>query len=385
MKLVNLQDQQYGDMRRISMDIIWEHRDIPHKTLYFEAGDEIAAMLHASPNAFAIACLPLASWYDEKRLYVEGSLCTRLGKGLKAVSEVFHDWYKHCSLLDITASDGFIPTWPPAQRRTVSLLSGGVDGLATLRRNRLDYPTDHPDSIQACITLFGINTFDLDENEPVAARLKAFDALKSRLQELATTEHFKLLPVYTNVRSLAPHYRYWIRVGFGAGHSAVAQLFQKEFDKVLWASDGNGANPHPGAEHPVFNQHYSTSALRLQDDGLDMSRKDKVTLLSQWDYGRRMMQPCHYVNIPENGQINCGRCEKCIRTMLLLLGIGKLGEVDAFAENDVRPVAIFRIPVNNLKKAQLLAQSIPDLKRIGRHDLVWAIRLRILLFYLLRH
>ncbi len=71
--------------------------------------------------------------------------------------------------------------------------------------------------------------------------------------------------------------------------------------------------------------------------------------------------------------------------MLLLLGTGRLGEVDAFDENDVRPITIFRIPVNNLKKAQLLAQSIPDLKHIGRHDLVWAIRLRLMLFYILRH
>lgn len=372
-------------MRRISMDIVWERHKFSRKTLYFEAGHDVAEMLHASPDTFAIACLPLASWYDEKRLFVEGSLCNRLARGLKAVSEVFHGWYPRCGLLEITASDGVIPTWPPAQRRAASLLSGGVDGLATLRGNRLDYPLDHPDSIQACITLFGINTFDLDENGPVAARLEAFDALKSRLQELASAEQFKLLPVYTNVRSLAPHYRYWTRVGFGAGHSAVAQLFQREFDKVFWASDGEGANPPTGAEHPVINQHFSTSALRLQDDGLDQSRKDKVALLSQWDYARRMMQPCHYVKIPDDGKINCGRCEKCIRTMLLLLGMGKLSDVDAFAENDVRPTAIFRIPINNLKKARLLAQSIPDLKSIGRHDLVWAIRFRLLVFRLLRH
>jgi hypothetical protein len=366
------------------MDIVWEYRDHPVETLYFEVEDEVAEMVTARPESFAIACLPLASWFNEKRLLVEGTLCTRLGKGLTVVNEIFHGWYRQCGLLEISASEGFIPTRPTI-RRTVSLLSGGVDGLTTLCQNRLDYPLDHPDSIQACIILFGINNFDLDENGPVAARLTAFFGLVSRLRELAVTEHFQLIPVYTNVRSLAPHYRYWIKVGFGAGHSAVAQLFQKQFDQVLFASDGDGANPFPGAEHPLFNRHYSTSALRLLDDGLELLRKEKVTLLSQWGTGRRLMQPCHYVQIPEAGKINCGRCEKCVRTMLVLLGIGVLDKVDAFAENDVHPMALFRMPVNNRRKAQLLRQSIPDLQGIGRHDLVWAIRFRIMLYFIFRH
>lgn len=366
------------------MDIVWEYRGHPVQTLYFEGEGKVAEMLHASPEAFAIAGLPLASWFNEKRLLVEGTLCTRLAKGLKVVNEIFHGWYRQCGLLEINASEGFAPTLPLA-RRTVSLLSSGVDGLTTLRQNRLDYPLGHPDSIQACITLFGINTFDCDKNGPVPARLNAFSELVSRLQELAMVEHFQLLPVYTNVRSLAPHYRYWIKVGFGAGHSAVAQLFQKQFDQVLWASDGDGANPDPGAEHPLFNRHYSTSALRLLDDGLELSRKEKVALLSQWDIGRRLMQPCHYVHIPEAGKINCGRCEKCVRTMLLLLGMGKLAKVEAFAENDVYWKILFQIPVNNRRKALLLKQSIPDLQRIGRHDLVWAIRFRIMLYSIFRH
>lgn len=384
MKLVNLRDNEHAGRRRISMDIVWEHRDHPGQTLYFEMEGKDAEMMHAGTETFAIACLPLASWYNEKRLLVEGALCTRLGKGLTVVNEIFHNWYKQCGLLEIKATEGFVPT-RPIVRRTASLLSGGVDGMATLRQNRLEYPLDHPDSIQACITLFGINTFDIDENGPVPERLTAFSELLSRLGELAEAEHFQLMPVYTNVRSLAPHYRYWTKVGFGAGHSAVAQLFQKQFDQVLFASDGQGPEPGPGAEHPLFNKHFSTSALRLLDDGIELSRKEKVAILSEWDVGRRMMQPCHYVQIPQGGRINCGRCEKCVRTMLLLLGMGKLGDVEAFVENDVKSNIFFRIPVNNKRKARLLLQSIPDLQHIGRYDMVWALRFRILLYTIFRH
>ncbi len=311
-------------------------------------------------------------------------LSTRLRSGLRLVGRLFHQWYAQCPELEIEATGGFHPIPPPAERRVASLLSGGVDGLTTLRQNRLDYPLDHPESIRACITLFGINTFDIADGKPVPERLAAFDALLQRLQELARAEHFDLLPVRTNVRSLAPSYEYWTKMGFGAAHSSVAQLFQGHFDKVLLASDGDGPNPPSGAMHPSLNHHFSTDAVRVQGAQDEMFRWEKIRLLTDWDCGRRLMQPCHYVEIPEGKKINCGRCEKCVRTLLTLIGIGKLDEVSAFTENDLSPDRLFRMPVNNQLKADLLMQCIPLLRRARRHDLVWAIRARVALFHLIR-
>jgi hypothetical protein len=384
MILTDLTDTEYGDRRRISMRLHWEDQRKPSQILYFEARNETAALLRPTADGFALACLPLAMGAGERRLRVEGVLCTRLRAGLRIINEVLHGWFPQYPLIEVEASDGFRPTTPPPHRRVATQLSGGVDGLTTLRRNRLDYPLDHPESIRGCITLFGINTFDVDVNGPVRLRLDAFDALLQRLQGLAEAEQFALHPVWTNVRSLAPNYRYWTRLGFGAGHFAVAQLFRGTYDKVLAASDGEGASPAPGALHPLFESHLSTDAVRIQGAENEMTRVDKLALLADWDAGRRLMQPCHYVKIPPDGQINCGRCEKCLRTMLILIGLGKLDQVSAFSENDVPVDRIFRIPVNNWRKARLLAQAIPSLQGVERRDLVWAIRARLALFYLLR-
>lgn len=385
MILTELTDTDGGDLRRISMRVRWEDTPRQPRTLYFEARDSTAELLQPTADGFALACLPLAMGTGERRLRVEGRLCTRLRAGLRIINQVLHEWFPHYPIIEVEASDGFRPTTPPSYRRVAAQLSGGVDGLTTLRRNRLDYPLDHPESIRGCITLFGINTFDVDANGPVRARLDAFDSLLQRLRGLAEVEQFALHPVWTNVRSLAPSYRFWTQVGFGAGHFAVSQFFRGTYDKVLAASNGLGPNPEPGALHPLFDAHLSTDAVRIQGAEHEMSRTEKVALLADWDAGRRLMQPCHYVEIPPDGQINCGRCEKCLRTMLTLIGLGKLDQVSAFSENDVPIDRIFRIPVNDLGKARLLAQSIPSLQRVGRGDLVWAIRARLALFHLLRH
>jgi hypothetical protein len=383
MKLLNLSDSREGNTRTISMDLEWEESGRPAQTLYFSADGTTAELLHASPDAFAVACLPMVAWVGEKRMQVEGTLCTRYRAGLNSLNQVYSGWFKNVSRVALEPTAGFVPTTPPAQRRVASMLSGGVDGLASLRQNRLDYPLDHPESIRACISLFGVNTYDHDENGPVAERLRAFSALQERLQGLAEAEQFELLAIRTNVRTIGVDYSAWASVGFGGGHIAVAQLFQGTFDKILYASDGEGPNPHPGPIHPLVTPWFSSNAVVIQSDQDELLRSDKVALLADWDQGRQLMQPCHYVHIPKNGQINCGQCEKCIRTMLLLLGLGRLDEVSAFDDKNVTPSNIRKIPLQNKRKAELLLQSIPLLQKAERLDLVRAIRRRVLKFHFL--
>lgn len=384
MILSNLRDECVDGKRRISMDLAYEDCAEPARTLYFEASGATADRMRARADGFAIACLPLAMWHRESRMRVEAELCTRLREGLRVIRETFLGWYPRCSRVEVEPAKGFAPTRPPSERRTASMLSGGIDGLAALRMNRLDYPLDHPQSIRDCITLFGINNFDVDSRGPVPERLAAFDALLGRLRIVAEAERFELHPVYTNVRSLAPSYTYWTRMGFGAGHIAAAHLFHGYLDKVLYASDGDGGDPGPGAWHPRFVRHFSTDAVQVEPTEILMTRMEKTALVSEWGWGRRMMQPCHYVRIPERGKINCGRCEKCIRTMLALIGLGRLGEVDAFEENDVPVSRLFLVPLSTHRKASLLRQTLPGLARAGRRDLVWAVRVRLALRCILR-
>lgn len=384
MILSNLKDQRVDGRRRISMDFCYEDSERPSGTLYFEACEGTAERMRPRVDGFAIAFLPLAMWHRERRLRVEGTLCRRLASGLPAINDVFLSWYPHYTRIAVEPVDGFAVTWPSAERRTASMLSGGIDGLAALRLNRLHYPLDHPESIRDCITLFGINNFDLDYRGPVPERLAAFDERIGRLAELAAKESFTLHAVYTNIRSLAPSYRYWTRMGFGAAHISVAQLFHGYMDTVLYASDGDGANPPPGAWHPLIVPHFSTDAVRVQATEVAMKRVEKTEVVSAWEYGRRYMQPCHWIHIPESGRINCGRCEKCIRTMLTLIGLGRLKEVSAFDEDDVPPSLLFQMSLTNRVKADLLQETIPGLLCAGRRDLARAVRARLALYRLFR-
>jgi hypothetical protein len=282
--------------------------------------------------------------------------------------------------LSIEPLGGFVPIQALPAARTASLLSGGVDGLAVLRANRLAYPADHPESVRDCILLFGANDFEFTADGPVAERLAAFERLEGRLRSLASEEDFSLLSVHTNTRLLSGDYTCWTSVGFGAANAAVAHALSRRFSKLLLASDGNGVDPPPGGAHPLLDRYFSTEAVEIWHEHAPWTRLDKLRLLADWPAALRLMQPCHYVTIPPAGQINCGRCEKCVRTMLGLLALGRLKESSAFPHDDVTAAMIRSIPVATSVKADLLEQLVEPLRNAGRPDLVAAIERKLRAF-----
>ncbi|HEY2830575.1 MAG TPA: hypothetical protein VGJ88_10700 [Thermoanaerobaculia bacterium] len=370
MKIRNLSVDDVRDGRRITADIVWEDSARPSQTLFFETAYPFAADLQPSPNAFVLAALPAAVWRGERRVQIEGPLCTQFKDGLQAVMAIYSRWYPRCRPLSIEPLGGYTPTTPRPDARTACFLSGGVDGLTALRANRLDYPKGHPESVRDCILLFGANDFECTIDGPVPERLAMFREVQSRLSDLAVSEDFELIPVLTNTRLLIGDYECWTSVGFGAANVSVAHALSRRFNRVLFASDGNGVDAPPGASHPLLDQFFSTAALQVWHEHAAWSRIDKLRLLADWPPALRIMQPCHRIGVLPEGQLNCGRCEKCIRTMLGLLALGKLAEAEAFAGNDVTPEMIAAIPVLNPVKAELLRQLIEPLRGVGREDLI---------------
>ena len=101
MRIENLRVEELPGRRRVATDVIWENADRPAQTLYFETRYPHAADLQASPDAFVLACLPFAAWWGERRIRVEGALCTRFADNLRAIMAVYSSWFERCAILAI--------------------------------------------------------------------------------------------------------------------------------------------------------------------------------------------------------------------------------------------------------------------------------------------
>ena len=130
-----------------------------------------------------------------------------------------------------------------------------------------------------------------------------------------------------------------------------------------------------GASHPLIDPYYSGAGLQIRHEDLTKSRLDKVRIVANWHEGLQNMRVCG----PNWPGENCGRCEKCIRTMLELLALGVLDKTEAFPLNDVSADQVKGVwlPYDTTDySTQVVEYSelIPAFEAQGRHDLAEAIK-----------
>jgi hypothetical protein len=108
-----------------------------------------------------------------------------------------------------------------------------------------------------------------------------------------------------------------------------------------------------------------------------MTRLRKVALVANWPAAYHNFRVCQNDN---SGSSNCGTCEKCIRTMLMLEALGKLKDCRAFPENTIDSQLLSYLDtydmlhstdkVHDEEKIYLYNQIIPQLIERKRFDLV---------------
>ncbi len=67
--------------------------------------------------------------------------------------------------------------------------------------------------------------------------------------------------------------------------------------------------------------------MRLAHDGLAATRFDKIKAIAGWRPVQAHLRVCYQKG--RDGR-NCGRCRKCLWTMMLLKAVGHLQEVETF-------------------------------------------------------
>jgi hypothetical protein len=377
MRIEGVREESVVGWHRIAADVIWEDRPAERRTLAIETTEPFAGDFTASPDAFLTALFPLAQWSGERRVLVEGRVCTRVREGIGAAMQLFAHWYERCRPIAIEATQGFAPTIPRGEPRAACFLSGGIDALALLRANRLEYPPAHPGFIRDGLLIFGLNSFDADAAGPRPERLSSFEAHVDRMRAFADSTRLTLVPMRSNIRSLYPDFESWIGVGLAAGLVSSALGFATRFDHVEIGSSGVGPNHPPYGSHPCLDHHYSTEAVTVRQAQASVSRFEKTRMISEWDHALAVLRTCLYHEIPPDGRINCGACEKCIRTMLALVALGRLDHAPTFPHRDVTPSMLAPVVIDTPLNALFYTQCRVALAARNRTDLVAPIQEKI--------
>jgi hypothetical protein len=128
------------------------------------------------------------------------------------------------------------------------------------------------------------------------------------------------------------------------------------------AASHHVSRPVPMGSHPATDGLFSSQRIRVIHDGGRFSRLDKVRDLVNWPTALAALRVCPAH--PESG-VNCGKCEKCLRTRLELLAAG-IEETSAFGRS-LTPIELWdeSVPTPTSHRAIMYEDLLPALRARG--------------------
>jgi hypothetical protein len=363
-KISNLRLERGPSGARAVASIAWEDCARPPMELFFETDGRGAGDLEPEPEAFLTACVLPAMRNGEQRVHVEGTVCPRLAAGAAAAVDLVRSWYgPPRRAVAIEASRGFRAILPPRPERAALFFTAGVDSLHLLQINRSYYPREHPDSFSDCLSIFG-HLCPSDVASPWNDR-----ALEV-LSESAAEQEMTLLPIWTNLWQLEPDLGFVAAESLSSALSAPAHLFRRRWSGISFASGRDAGRLARRGAHPLLDPLFSSSALEVRHVGIRFSRLERLQAVASSDSLLQNLIVC--LAFPSAPRVNCGECEKCVRTMTSLLAIGKLSGARLFPEREVRPERIRALSISEYN-LDYWSDLLPLLGRLGRPDLAGAI------------
>jgi hypothetical protein len=237
-------------------------------------------------------------------LRVRGAVSRALLANLRELQEVWCRW-RPDALVPVEILPDAIVDPSPAPAGAIACVSGGVDSLATLQRHRSG--TLRP--LRAGLLVAG---FDIP-----LADTAGFRRAERDVRAILDSIGLPLATVATNWRDVACGD--W-ELEHGAALAACAAQFAGLAECGLIAADLPVDLPHPPWGNNPVTTPLLSGALAIVHDGAGLSRPDKVALLGGWPAALGHLRVC-WEGRARDG--NCGRCEKCIRTQLSFLAVGR--------------------------------------------------------------
>jgi len=277
----------------------------------------------------AIAAVLLPALRKHWAIEVEAPVSARVMAALPTIQDILTNWDERNTRVDIQPHSVIAPARDTAATGVGVFFSGGVDSFYSLVK--------HTKTITHLIFIVG---FDVPiENQQL--RSQVTESIRTAARELG----LPLIEVQTNLREFADRYAQW-ELYHGAALVSVGLLLRGSLGALYVPASDTYADIVPWGSHPLLDPLWSAETLEIIHDGCEATRVAKTALIAQNAVALKTLRVC-WRNL--DGAYNCGRCEKCLRTMVALESLGALGRCQTFAiPLDLRRVAALRLGDNTI-------------------------------------
>jgi hypothetical protein len=279
----------------------------------------------ASPFA---AALLLPAMKQGEDLIIRGRISEQLYKGMQAIMHQVLQWDIGLKPIKIEADTLVADTHEP--QRSASFFSGGVDSFYTYLKHKEDQV--EADRIDSFIL---VNGFDID-----LRNAGLWERTRQSIEAIATADKIDLIQVVSNIKNLVDPVLSWDYT-HGGCLAAVGLFLRRAFRQIYIASSYTAAEQFPWGSNLATDGYWSTERTTFVHDGTEATRTSKV--ISQIARSPLALEHLRVCYLNEKETYNCGRCEKCIRTMISLYAAGALDKSHTFAHH-IDPEVVAALP-----------------------------------------
>lgn len=244
-------------------------------------------------------------------IHVMGAVSETFLKGVRRVIDHYASSFEEFSIVPITA-DSYYQAKPETSQRKASFFSGGVDSFFTLLKAR--------DELTDIITIRG---FDMSLSD-----CDRWQKTSSSAQIVANELNIQLHEVESNFGSIIKEFGSWVEHGHGMALACVARSLAGLLGEIRVPGSDDIDHQVPWGSSIFTDPQYSDERLSVVHDTCSATRADKIVFLSTKPLALKYLRVCP--GIKNDGNYNCCRCEKCLRSMVTFYAIGALDQVPAF-------------------------------------------------------
>ena len=270
------------------------------RTLWFRVPEETSQRLANHADAYAIALI-FGAMRWRAPMTIHGQVSHSLLANLDEFQQVWKCWEPKDHQVVSLIADSEKEAERASTSDAISCFSGGVDACFTAFRHSQDRCGRQHRNLQACLLVHG---FDID-----LSKKEGFARAATNGQKLLDSLGLPLLTMSTNIREFNMP---WLH-SFSTACAAAMVWFQPQFRYGLIASNERYDYFKPIGSTPLTDSLLSSDAFTILHDGASHGRVDKINLVAQWPAALEYLRVCWE---GENPDRNCGRCEKCVRTIL---------------------------------------------------------------------
>jgi len=271
-------------------------------------------------DAFAAGLFPVALASGEN-IRVEGDLSPELLFGMGEYQRAYNNWFPMDShVVDISVSNVSSLPYSQAGKACVSLFSGGVDSSYTVYSHLVDNQPLKSFQLDYSLFVQGFDIFHQDSD--------FYDACYRKYVTELGDSGVKLLSSNTNLQFFTSGLRNWRHI-MGGAITAVGMALDKLINYYLVPSGLALNDLRPEGLTAMADHFLSTETFKVIHHGATVPRIEKLNRIKEWSVAHRSIRVCTNP-MKRTCDQNCGACQKCVRTLIMLDIIGSLPNFKTF-------------------------------------------------------